>query len=165
VRVDATLVAGALGLGAVLLGPFDKAAEVLAERGRMVGGADDVSFDCPGGHVTGPPSPTRQDQSRRNIVEGTLGVGGFQDARPLQHLASPSRYAVTAERWVISRGRRLAGILAGANEFDAADIAKVIERRPWPSYEERMAVFSPAGSAGASRKLPSSSSHLPLQMI
>jgi hypothetical protein len=36
--------------------------------------------------------------------------------------------------------------IAGANEFDASDIAKVIERRPWPSYEERMTVFSPTGS-------------------
>ena len=62
-------------------------------------------------------------------------------------------------------GAYLDAVLAGASECDASDIAKVIERRPWPSYEERMAVFSPAGSAGASRKLPSSSSHLPLQMI
>jgi hypothetical protein len=28
----------------------------------------------------------------------------------------------------------LNAILTGANEFDADDIAKVIERRPWPSY-------------------------------
>jgi hypothetical protein len=36
-------------------------------------------------------------------------------------------------------GAYLDAILAGANEFDASDIAKVIERRPRPSYEERMA--------------------------
>jgi hypothetical protein len=42
-------------------------------------------------------------------------------------------------------GAYLDAILAGANEFDASDIAKVIERRPRPSYEERMAVFSPTG--------------------
>jgi hypothetical protein len=28
--------------------------------------------------------------------------------------------------------------LAGVNEYDADDMAKVIERRPRPSYEERM---------------------------
>ena len=66
VRVDARPLAGALHLLAVLLRPFDKAAEVLGELGRVVGGADDDSFDCPGSHVTGPPSPTRQDQSHRN---------------------------------------------------------------------------------------------------
>jgi hypothetical protein len=42
-------------------------------------------------------------------------------------------------------GAYLDAILAGANEFDAHDIAKVIEKRPPPSYEERMAVFSPSG--------------------
>jgi len=33
------------------------------------------------------------------------------------------------------------------NEYDADDIAKVIERRPLPSYEERMAVFLAYGTA------------------
>ena len=35
----------------------------------------------------------------------------------------------------------------------AIDIAKVIERRPWPSYEERMAVSSPTGRLEPSREL------------
>jgi hypothetical protein len=35
-------------------------------------------------------------------------------------------------------GVYLDAILAGANEFDASDIANVIERRPRPSYEERV---------------------------
>jgi hypothetical protein len=42
-------------------------------------------------------------------------------------------------------GAWLDAILAGANEFDADDIAKVIEARPPPSYEERKAVFVPSG--------------------
>jgi hypothetical protein len=42
-------------------------------------------------------------------------------------------------------GAYLDAVLAGANEFDASDIAKVIERRPRPTYEERMAVFSSTG--------------------
>ena len=40
-------------------------------------------------------------------------------------------------------------ILAGANEYDADNIAKVVERRPRPTYEERVAMFSPTGRAGA----------------
>jgi hypothetical protein len=51
-----------------------------------------------------------------------------------------------------SLGAYLDAILAGANEFDADDIAKVIERRPWPSYEERRAVFSPTGRPEPSRE-------------
>jgi hypothetical protein len=35
--------------------------------------------------------------------------------------------------------------MAGADQADADNIAKAIEGRPWPTYEERMAVFSPAG--------------------
>ena len=34
--------------------------------------------------------------------------------------------------------------MAGADEADADNIARAIEARPWPTYEERMAVFSPA---------------------
>jgi hypothetical protein len=49
-------------------------------------------------------------------------------------------------------GAYLDAILAGANEFDASDIAKVIERRPRPTYEERMAVFSPTGRPEPSRE-------------
>jgi hypothetical protein len=33
-------------------------------------------------------------------------------------------------------------IMAGAGEADADNIARAIEARPWPTYEERMAVFS-----------------------
>jgi hypothetical protein len=49
-------------------------------------------------------------------------------------------------------GAYLDAILAGANEFDASDIAKVIERRPRPSYEECMAVFNPTGRPEPSRE-------------
>jgi hypothetical protein len=49
-------------------------------------------------------------------------------------------------------GTYLDAILAGANEFDASDIAKVIERRPRPTYEERMSVFSPTGRPEPSRE-------------
>ena len=50
-------------------------------------------------------------------------------------------------------GAYLDAILAGVSEYDAEDIAKVIERRPWPSYEERMSVFSPTGRPEPSREL------------
>jgi hypothetical protein len=42
-------------------------------------------------------------------------------------------------------GAWLDAILAGASQYDADDIAKVIETRPRPSYEERLAVYSPTG--------------------
>jgi hypothetical protein len=42
-------------------------------------------------------------------------------------------------------------IMRGADEADADSIARAIEARPWPSYEERMAVFSPAGPWKPSR--------------
>jgi hypothetical protein len=48
-------------------------------------------------------------------------------------------------------GAYLDAILAGASEYDAGDIAKVIEKRPPPSYEERMAVFVPSGRPEPSR--------------
>jgi hypothetical protein len=37
----------------------------------------------------------------------------------------------------------------GPNEYDADNIAKVVERRPRPTYEERVAMFLPTGRAGA----------------
>jgi hypothetical protein len=48
-------------------------------------------------------------------------------------------------------GAWLDAILAGANKFDADDIAKAIETRPPPSYEERLAVFFPSGRPAPSR--------------
>ncbi len=48
-------------------------------------------------------------------------------------------------------GAWLDATLAGANEYDASDIAQAIERRPAPTYEERMAVFSRTGRPEPSR--------------
>jgi hypothetical protein len=45
----------------------------------------------------------------------------------------------------------LDAFLAGTSSYDADDIAKVIERRPRPSYEERMAVFNATGRPEPSR--------------
>jgi hypothetical protein len=42
-------------------------------------------------------------------------------------------------------------VMAGADDADADNIARAIEARPWPTYEERMAVFSPAGPWRPSR--------------
>jgi hypothetical protein len=49
-------------------------------------------------------------------------------------------------------GAWLDAILAGASTYDADDIAKVIARRPRPSYEERLAVFRPTGRPEPSRE-------------
>jgi hypothetical protein len=48
-------------------------------------------------------------------------------------------------------GAWLDATLAGANEYDASDIAKAIEMRPLPTYQERLAVFSPTGRPVPSR--------------
>ena len=45
----------------------------------------------------------------------------------------------------------LTPIMVGASEADADNIAQAIEARPWPTYEERTAVFSPAGPWKPSR--------------
>ncbi len=42
-------------------------------------------------------------------------------------------------------------MMAGADEADAHNVAQAIEARPWPTYEERMRVFSPAGPWTPSR--------------
>ena len=48
-------------------------------------------------------------------------------------------------------GAWLDATLAGANEYDASDIAKAIEMRSPPTYEERLAVFSSTGRPKPSR--------------
>ena len=48
-------------------------------------------------------------------------------------------------------GAWLDAFLAGASFHDADDITNVIERRPIPSYEERMAVFNASGRPEPSR--------------
>jgi hypothetical protein len=42
-------------------------------------------------------------------------------------------------------GAYVDALMAGASEADADNIARAIKARPLPTYEERMAVFSPAG--------------------
>jgi hypothetical protein len=42
-------------------------------------------------------------------------------------------------------------MMVGADEDDADNIARAIEARPWLTYEERVAVFSPAGPWKPSR--------------
>ena len=53
--------------------------------------------------------------------------------------------------WPARVGAYVDAIMAGADEADADNIAKAIEARPWPTYGERMAVFSPAGPWKPSR--------------
>ena len=50
-------------------------------------------------------------------------------------------------------------MMVGADEDDADNIARAIEARPWPTYEERMAVFSPARLVEAVARPVHSSSH------
>jgi hypothetical protein len=48
-------------------------------------------------------------------------------------------------------GAYVDAIMAGADGADADNIARAIEARPWPTHEERMAVFSSAGPWKPSR--------------
>jgi hypothetical protein len=48
-------------------------------------------------------------------------------------------------------GAWLDACLAGASSYDADDIVRVIESRPRPSYEERLAVFNATGRPEPSR--------------
>jgi hypothetical protein len=52
---------------------------------------------------------------------------------------------------MISLAAYVDAIMSGADDADADNIARAIEARPWSSYEERMAVFSPAGPWKPSR--------------
>ena len=82
------------------------------------------------------------DRSRFSIVPiGSLHTGWALKVDGVLRRSSPS---------LISLGAYVDAIMAGADEADADNIARAIEARPWP-YEERMAVFSPAGPWKPSR--------------
>ena len=83
------------------------------------------------------------DRSRFSIVPiGSLHTGWGLQVDGIIRRSSPS---------LIARGAYVDAIMAGASEADADNIARAIEARPWPTYEERMAVFSPAGPWKPSR--------------
>jgi hypothetical protein len=85
------------------------------------------------------------DRSRFSITPiGSLHTGWALKVDGVIRRSSPS---------LISLGAYVDAIMAGADEADADNIARAIEARPWLSYEERIAVFSPAdrGSRHATR--------------
>ena len=83
------------------------------------------------------------DRSRFSITAiGSLHTGWALKVDGVIRRASPS---------LIVLGAYVDAIMAGADEADADNIARAIEARPWPTYEERMAVFSPAGPWKPSR--------------
>ena len=88
-------------------------------------------------------------KSPRACVYRIVRIGSLQTGWAIERDGVVTRSGPSAE----VLGAYLDAILAGANEFDAGDIAKVIERRPRPTYEERMSVFSPTGRPEPSRKL------------
>jgi hypothetical protein len=76
-----------------------------------------------------------------------IQIGSLRDGWAIEVDGVITRSAPTAAplaAWLDAR-------LAGANEFDADDIAKAIAARPPPSFEERMAVFFPSGRPEPSR--------------
>ena len=83
------------------------------------------------------------DRSRFSIIPiGSLHTGWALKVDGIIRRSSPS---------LIPLGAYVDAIMAGADEADADNIARAIEARPWPTYEERMAVFSPAGPWKPSR--------------
>src|SRR6266851_1945161 len=88
-------------------------------------------------------------QSPRACVYRIVRIGSLQTGWAIERDGVVTRSGPSAE----VLGAYLDAVLAGVNEYDADDIAKVIERRPRPSYEERVAVFSPTGRPEPSREL------------
>jgi hypothetical protein len=86
------------------------------------------------------------NRSRISIIPiGSLHTGWALKVDGVLRRSSPS---------LISLGAYVDAIIAGADEANADNIARAIEARPWPTYEERMAVFSPAGPWMPSRPVP-----------
>ena len=88
----------------------------------------------------------RIGRDRAQVAEGlpSLQGGPLTNCRNCRsRRSSPS---------LISLSAYVDAIMAGADEADADNIARAIEARPWPTYEERMAVFSPAGPWKPSRE-------------
>jgi hypothetical protein len=93
--------------------------------------------------AAGPILSAMTDRSRFSIISiGSLHAGWALKVDGVIRRTSPS---------LISLGAYVDAIMAGADEADADNIARAIEARPWPSYEERMAVFSPDGPWKPSR--------------
>ena len=77
------------------------------------------------------------DRSRFSIIPiGSLHAGWALKIDGVIRRTSPS---------LIPLGAYVDAIMAGASEADADNIARATEARPWPSYEERIGVFAPAG--------------------
>ena len=71
------------------------------------------------------------DRSRFSIIPiGSLHTGWALKVDGVIRRTSPS---------LIPLGAYVDAIMAGASEADADNIARAIEARPWPTYEERMA--------------------------
>ena len=88
-----------------------------------------------------------------------VGLSYLGPQRLLQRQPSPRPSRCERDGKITRTGPRLEvlgawldAILAGASEYDADDIAKVIEQRMRPSYAEREAVFRPTGRPEPSRE-------------
>jgi hypothetical protein len=77
------------------------------------------------------------DRSRFSITPiGSLAAGWALKVDGVIRRSGPSLLPLAA--WVDA-------VMAGADDADADLIAKAIEARPWPDYEERLAVFEVVG--------------------
>lgn len=83
------------------------------------------------------------DRSRYSIVPIGSAANGFA--------LKVDGVVVASDPCMIRLAATVDALIAGASDFDADLIAKAIARRPWPSYEERLAVFNVTGPRRPSR--------------
>jgi hypothetical protein len=85
--------------------------------------------------------PRKLDRSRFSIVPIGSAANGFA--------LKVDGVVVASDSCMIRLAAKVDALMAGASDFDADLIAKAIARRPWPSYEERLAVFDVPNNAWA----------------
>ena len=87
-----------------------------------------------------------------------LALQHHPDRQPAHRMGAKGRWRHSPlELELDPAGAYVDAILVGADEADADNIR--IEARPWPTYEERMAIFSPAAPWKSSRDPFTSSRH------
>lgn len=87
--------------------------------------------------------PAMPSRSRYRIVSiGSSHTGWGLEVDGIIRRTSPTALELAAY---------LDAIMAGASETDADYIARAVRARPSPTYEERMAVFTPTGQPAPSR--------------
>ena len=91
------------------------------------------------------PDARKLDRSRFSIVPIGSAANGFA--------LKVDGVVMASDSCMIRLAAKVDALMAGASDFDADLIAKAIARRPWPDYEEQLAVFEVVGPWRPSREL------------